>query len=142
MKQQSQRGQGLVEYALLLALVAIAAIAALSLIGWISQGMIGLVVGDLQGSGRSVSSSSYLTIVSVRCQPGVQIVVDLSTNYPAAELTLRNDAPDWYWDGVPTSNSHIVSGLAPNYSCPRSVVVQHRKSGNISAAGVQQVVFP
>jgi hypothetical protein len=138
----SQSGQGLVEYALILVLVAVAAIVILGLVGWAAQGVMGLAVGGLRGPGSSASNSPSLAITSVRCQAGVKIVVDLVTAYPASELTLRNDAPDWYWDGIPTSNSHIVSGLAPNYSCPRSVVIQHRKSGNITASGVEQVVFP
>lgn len=138
-----QRGQGLVEYALILVLVAVVAIGILSLIGWAAQGTMGLAVGALRGgAGGASSSSSYLTITSVQCQPGVKIVVDLVTSYPADELALRNNAADWFWTGVPSSNSHIVSGLAPNYSCPTSVVIQHRLSGNITAAGVQQVVFP
>jgi hypothetical protein len=136
-----QRGQGLVEYALILALVAIVAIVVLGLIGWATQGMTGLVVGVLNGPGGSSSSSSNLTIVSVRCQPGVKIEVDISTTYPASELRLRNDAADWFWDGVPSS-TFIVSGLSPEYSCPRAVVVQHRISGSIAAAGVEQVIFP
>jgi Flp pilus assembly pilin Flp len=137
---QRQHGQGLAEYALLLALVAIVAIIVLGLLGWAAQGMMGLVVGVLNGPGGNSASSSHLTIVSVKCQPGVKIEVDISTTYPASELTLRNDAADWFWDGVP-SNTHIVSGLAPDYSCPRAVVVQHRTSGNIAAAGVEQVKF-
>jgi len=140
--RRSQRGQGLVEYALILALVAVVAIVILGLIGWAIQGMTGLVAGALQRPGGSVASSSYLTITSVQCQQGVKIVVDLSTTYPANELTLRSDAADWYWTGIPLNNYHIVSGLAPSYSCPRSVVVQHRPSGAIAASGVQQVVFP
>ena len=142
MKRRSQRGQGLVEYALLLALVAVVAIVILGLVGWAIQGMTGLVAGALQRPGGSVASNSFLTVVSVQCQAGVKIVIDLSTTYPANELTLRSDAADWYWTGLPPSNSHIESGLAPSYSCPRSVVVQHRPSGAIAAAGVQQVVFP
>ncbi len=143
MKHRVQHGQSMVEYALILALVALVAIVILSLVGWSAQGATGLVVGALKGPGGKVSSSSSLVILSVKCQAGVKIVIDLYLGPEASpsDLYLRNDAPDWAWDGSPSSIP-IVSGLAPNYSCPRTVVVQHRKSGAIAAAGVQQVVFP
>ncbi len=143
MKHRKQRGQGMVEYALILVLVAVVAIVILGLVGWSVQGVTGLVVGAVQGSGANASSGSSLVIVSARCQPGVKIELELALGPGVSlnELTLRNDAPDWYWEfgTVPTSNP--VVSLIPGLSCPRSVVVQHQESGAIAAAGVQQVVF-
>ncbi len=140
MKRQSRRGQGLVEYALILALVAIVAIAILGALGWVIQGVVGLVVGGVQSPGSSVASSSHLTILSARCEPGNKIVVDFATDLPLEELSLRNDAPDWFWSGYPTS-THIEMGI-PGLNCPRSVIIQHQKSKAIAAAGVQSFVFP
>ncbi|GEM_PF-6800498 len=134
MKRRSQRGQGLVEYALILALVAVVAIVILGVLGWVVQGGLGLVLGGLQAPGSSVASSSHLSLLSVQCESGNRIVVDFSTDLPLNELTLRNDAPDWYWTGYPTS-THIDMGI-PGLSCPRSVIIQHQKTGAISAAGV------
>jgi Flp pilus assembly pilin Flp len=140
MRRKSQQGQGMVEYALLLALVAVVAIGILSLVGYAAQGTMGLAVGALRGTGTG-SGSSFLRITSVKCQPGVKIVVDMiaDATISASDLTLRNNAADWFWQGVPSSTSQIISGLGPNYSCPTSVVVQHRKSASISVAGVQLV---
>lgn len=141
-KKRASHAQGLVEYALIIALVALLVIGVAGLLGWVLQGGLGHVVGALLGPRNQASSSGHLTILKVECEVGNKIVVDLSTTYPAAELTLRSNAADWYWDGVPGSNSHIESGLAPDYSCPLSVVVQHQKSGNIAASGVALVDFP
>lgn len=137
MKRRSQRGQGLVEYALILVLVAIVAIVILGVLGYVTQGGFGLVLGGLQSPGRAVASSSHLTFLSVQCKPGVNIHVQFSTDLPLTELSLRNDAPDWYWTGYPTSTDFTMG--IPGLSCPRSVVIQHQKSGAISAAGVETI---
>ncbi len=144
MKHRYLCGQSLVEYALVLALVALVAIVILGVVGWTVQGVTGLVVGGISGPGKSVASGSSLAILSARCQPGVKFEVQLYRGPGVAltDLALRHDAPDWYWgiDEVPTSD--LIVAAIPGLSCPRSVVVQHRKNGSIAAAGVEQVVFP
>jgi len=140
MYRRSQRGQSMVEYALAIVLVAVVAMGILGLVGNVAQGSLGIAVGALRGSGASSASSASLTFAApVTCKQGVSIHVVLSTTLPLTELSLRNNAPDWHWQGYPIATD-FTSGLAPNYSCPTSVVVQHRASGAIAAAGV--VIIP
>src|SRR5258707_3531580 len=112
MRRRSQQGQGMVEYALLLVLVAVVAIGILSLVGYAAQGTMRLAVGALRGTGTG-SGSAFLRITSVKCQAGVKIVVDMvaDPSISASDLTLRNNAPDWFWQGAPTSTTQITSLL-------------------------------
>jgi len=140
MYRRSQRGQSMVEYALAIVLVSIIAIGILGLVGNVAQGSLGIAVGALRGSGGTSASSSSLTFAApVTCKKGVSIHVVLSTTLPLTGLSLRNNAPDWHWQGYPVS-ADFTSGLAPNYSCPTSVVVQDRSTGAIAATGV--VIIP
>src|SRR5437762_1048151 len=98
MKHRKQRGQGMAEYALILALVAIVAIVILGALGWSIQGVTGLVVGAVSGSGKSVASGSSVAILSAKCQAGVKFEVQLYRGPGVAltDLALRHNASDWY----------------------------------------------
>ena len=62
-RRGSERGASLVEYALLLALIAMVSIAAVTTLG-------GVVSDTMEDGGNGISGSSATTVVEFQCRPG------------------------------------------------------------------------
>jgi Flp pilus assembly pilin Flp len=136
-KRASTRGQGLVEYALIIALVAIVSIVTLAVIGPAAQRIFGLVTGAL---GTRANTSSLVTFdvnQHARCGylagTGTGFYMQFYATVPASQLQISTDnnvvltlAAD---SGLP--GRYVLSQLLDSGDntgkCPRSVVIQSGK---------------
>ncbi len=152
-----QRGQGLIEYALILILVAVVVIAVAGLVGLAVQRLYGLVAGAL---GTKYDTVGHLTIDApgARCwhmsptsdYPQGFIGIDLHgiTDIPFADLTYSTegsvgtdlDGKDASVEGNPSAPNYKVQYIlskTPPFTCPRVVVIQ-AKSGAIAISPVTE----
>ena len=151
-----ERGQGMVEYALILALVAVVAIAGLSLVGLGVQRNLAVIAG-VMGADHDTSDRAILEITTAQCiavgssgLTGLWVVG--VTDQDIAWLSASNE----YGINVGVDGlAAAVSASGPNtfqynpllaYSadisaCPKTIVIQSA-SGAIAVAPVDVVVMP
>ncbi|MBE2196675.1 MAG: hypothetical protein IAE83_21070 [Anaerolinea sp.] len=136
------KAQGMVEYALLLALVALAAVIILSILGRAIQGGIGVVTGSLGGSHDANEEKGAIEILTAQCfavqsQHLTGLWITGITTHSVAELTAgTNLGMGTGMDGLP---SPVTAGDAPGTFrfnplisntradvglCPKGAVVQ------------------
>jgi pilus assembly protein Flp/PilA len=154
--KERENGQGLVEYALILALVAVVAIAVLGLIGFGIQRVYGLI-GAAMGAEHDTSGAVVLQITTAQCVAvqssgltGLWVVG--VTNVPVSELvgstemgigTGMGGAPSPVTSNGPGTFrfNPLLANSADLTVCPRAVVVQS-SDGAITLAPVEAVLVP
>ncbi len=149
MRQQKFRAQSLVEYALILGLVALAAIVILVALGLGLQRVYGLIVGALGENGHGHLSSVHhtITIDTAQCiavasqhQTGLWVLgftdePDFSTVHGSTEFGINTIGP--YQSGY-VFRPWIDTNKADINECPASVVIQ-ATDGTIAAAPLVKV---
>lgn len=152
------KGQGVVEYALLLALVALAAVIVLGILGRAIQGGIGVVAGSLGGTQDAHEETGTIEILNAQCfavqsQHLTGLWITGITTLSVAELTAgTNLGMGTGMDGLP---SPVTAGDAPGTFrfnplisntradvglCPKGAVVQGQ--GLIAVAPVAAETVP
>lgn len=150
---KSHEGQGLAEYAIIIALVAIVSAVILGLVGWAVQQNYGVITGALGGKKEVHSASNFLYFdpnAGAQCgyrgasgQTG--LLIQFYTDINIGTLTVRTDT------GFQTNIQPGTGGAANYYQvtaqiggmgnhpemCPHSVVIQSSKE-----AGDVMAVFP
>ncbi len=155
-RYNQQQGQGLVEYALILVLVAIVVVAVAGLVGLAVQRVYGVVAGALHTKydtvGHLVIESAAQCWIMPPAPPGypagfVGINLTGTTDIPFADLTYSTDASVGttvdgslvHIEGNPSPPNFKVNAIlaaSPDPGkCPRSVVIQ-AKSGAIAISPV------
>jgi pilus assembly protein Flp/PilA len=140
--RKHERGQGLVEYALILVLVAIVVIVVTSLMGQGVQRIFGLITGAL-GEKHNASGGETITIEYAECyvhtgsNPRTGLWIVGTTDVPLNELTgstnLAYDGPistnplEGGASGTFTYNPELKAGVGDESLCPRSVVIQSKR---------------
>jgi Flp pilus assembly pilin Flp len=166
--RRAQNGQGLVEYALIIVLVALVAIIILSLLGMaISRGL-GIVAAALGAKHNStVASGSAVEIQQAECHivplnstqgglcPGgdwcgktvLRILGMTSPNIALSDLNISTDRG--FADTITTNNGtpnsflyqKIIADPADSSACPLSVVVQSQSAKVTSLMPIQVYVY-
>jgi pilus assembly protein Flp/PilA len=93
-RKKNQRGQGLVEYALILVLVAIVVIAALMILGPI----IGNVFSKVNSSLSGVGGEPIVPPTAVACTPGSASIVHINNHPNCVALMNQNHCSHSYYD--------------------------------------------
>jgi len=146
------RGQGLVEYALILVLVTIAAVVILGAIGLAVQRLFGVGLGVLGGSRNVQTSQQYIYFDSSwlpTCQfvsgQGTGLYTEFYTDIPISEITVSTDKG--FVLTVSTAGAYhyiaqpLLTSLNDTSICPLSIVIQSSKKygGVIAVAPVKKV---
>lgn len=154
-KRRAARGQGLVEYALTLALVGLVSMAALFAFGLAVQRILGVLAGSMGGTASA--GTTLIEITRAECQ--VDIYRDLlgyfiegNTDVDPSALTLRTN----FGDGVNRAGQALI--LEPNgpgkfkltrvetgvpvdaSSCPTGIAIQS-PDGSIAVSPMRVRVF-
>ncbi len=144
-KDRRQHGQSLVEYALIIVLLAVVAIGVLLILGTQLQRVYGLVSAVL-GQSYNTTGQHTLTITSAKCvaltsahQTG--LLISGNTDEPITDLMGSTEL-----GGAPVSDNGsgflyhpmVDSTTADTSKCPRGVVIQAR-DGSIAFAPVTRV---
>ncbi|MHB8625425.1 MAG: Flp family type IVb pilin [Aggregatilineales bacterium] len=149
MKHKLTRAQSLVEYALILGLVALAVIVIAFALGLGLQRVYGLIVGALgeNGHGSSSSVQHSITIDTALCiavasqhQTGLWVLgqtdePDLSTIHGSTEFGISVIGP---YQGGYAYHPFIDTNKADVSECPASVVIQ-AQDGTIAVAPLQKM---
>jgi Flp pilus assembly pilin Flp len=142
LKVRAAKGQGLVEYALILSLVAVVVIVIIGLVGMASQrnfGVIGAVFGAKRETPGTLSFNYHPQCGYITGQ-GTGFYAEISTNIPITDLQVSTDT------GFITALTPIAGGykiqpiLSPSEDlgvCPHGLVVQSSK-----AYGGETIVYP
>ncbi len=153
---RKESGQGMVEYALILALVAVAAMTVLSLVGLSVQRSLAVVAG-VMGADHDMNDRAILQIVTAQCiavassgLTGMWVTgvtdQDISTLTASSEQGI-NVGVDGLSAGVVASGPNtfqynpLLAYRADVGVCPRTIVVQSA-SGAVAIAPVDVVVMP
>jgi hypothetical protein len=112
-KRRAARGQGLVEYALTIALVGLVSIAALFSFGLLVQRTLGVLAGSMGGRVNDTSGAVTIEITRAECQVDYYFDwlgywIEGNTNVDPASLTLRTN----FGDGVNRAGQLLL--LEPN----------------------------
>jgi len=158
---RGRRGQGLPEYALLLALVAIVSVAALYAFGLLLQRSYGVVGGALGGKDSAAGKDYYITITSALCQAQTSggksetgMLIQGETNAPLDRITIRTTksdglqadggirpievdgaAPRWKW------SPFLSQTVADTGLCPISIAAQV-DDGAIAISPIRISTYP
>jgi Flp pilus assembly pilin Flp len=134
-RKRSAAGQGLGEYALILALVAIAVIVIIGLVGQAVQRGYG-VIGAVLGAKHEVAGEltfTYLPQCGRVVDQGTGFYAEISTSVPMDELTVSTDTGFNYGLTPIAGGYKIYVKLTPGDTeeldlCPRGLVVQTSKA--------------
>jgi len=149
-----RRGQSLVEYALLIALVTIVIIVVIGFVGLGLQRVYGLIAGVLGAQHDTLGGTHQVIITRAECsivqtnmsgagQTGIW--VEGTASDPLGNLSGSTDA-----GGIGSVSAYgggfvfnpLISGTTANpLSCPKAIVIQST-SGGIAIAPLQVVVYP
>lgn len=142
MDRNKAKGQGLVEYAIVILLVAIVAIAVLTLIGFVNKRGIGVVAGALGASHNETNAAgTRITIDSAEClastsQGKMGIWVLGTSNISPSELTGSTDTglfSSAEAEGAGFKYNPLIGNTTDLGKCPKGVVIQ-AKDGTTALA--------
>jgi Flp pilus assembly pilin Flp len=152
--RKNTKGQGLVEYALILSLVALVTIVVTFLLGQAAQRVYGVTAGAL-GAKYNASGAETITITSAQCiaeqssnRTGMWVLFESNVN-PGDLIAGTDKIVDGMIANGAAINSHgagytynplLSDSSADTGLCPKAVTIQ-TKSGAIAVAPVEVVYY-